>query len=168
MPSFSRDQIIIQVFPRSTLNSMIDYVAKAAKYNGTRRGSQGPVNSGAWSADHETREFIYADKINELLEGISSLSGQSAGNSVSKDDVIYADFFSGISSTINELKLSPSACGACVTSCDTTCDTCNACDECETCNTCNGCDSCQSVTSYSSHYSSHYSSTPVTPPTTTT
>lgn len=150
-PSFSRDDIIIKKFPRSMLNDMIDYVAKAASY-----GNQ--EQSGNWSTSHETRDFIYADKINELLEGISSLSGQSAGSSVSRGDIIYASFFSGISSTINNLELSTGACDNCVTQCDTKCVTCNACDECETCNDCESCNSCQSVTSYSSHYSSHYSS----------
>ena len=153
MPSFNRDDIIIEVFPRSTLNAMIDYVAKAASYGDM-------ADSGGWSTSHETRDFIYADKINELLSGISSLSGQSAGASVNKDDVIYASFFSGISSTINGLKLSPSACDKCVSKCDTSCDTCDACDVCETCDECLSCDTCQGVTSYSSHYSSHYSSTP--------
>lgn len=157
MPSFKRDDIIIETFPRKTLNDMISYVSKAAALGG--EGERGQ-DSGGWTADPETRNFIYADKINELLDGIASLSGQSAGAKVQKDDIIYADFFSGISSTINELTLSSGACRVCVTQCDTSCNTCDECDKCETCDECLSCDSCQSVTSYSSHYSSHYSSTP--------
>jgi hypothetical protein len=66
-PSFQRNDIIIEKFPRSTLNDMIDYISEAASY--------GTHDSGGWSASHETRNFIYADKINELLGGIASLSG---------------------------------------------------------------------------------------------
>jgi hypothetical protein len=153
MPSFKRDDIIIETFSRKTLNDMISYVSEAAALGDI-------TDSGGWTADPETRDFIYADKINELLDGIASLSGQSAGAKVKKDDIIYADFFSGISSTINKLKLSSKACDVCVTYCDTSCNTCDECDKCETCDECLSCDSCQSVTSYSSHYSSHYSSTP--------
>lgn len=151
-PSIKRDDIIIEKFPRSTMNSIISYIAKAAAY--------GKHNSGGWSTGQETREFIYADKINEILNGISSLSGQSAGSPVNKDDVIYAEFFDSITSTVNKLKLSPSACNNCISKCDVDCDTCDGCDVCETCDSCLSCDSCQGVTSYSSHYSSHYSSTP--------
>lgn len=154
-PSFKRDDIIIEKFPQSTMNDMIDYIAKAASY--------GKTNSGGWSTSHEIRPFIYADKINEILDGISSLSGQSAGSKVKKDDIIYAEFFSSISNTINNLKLSTRACNECISKCDVDCDTCDGCDVCETCDSCLSCNSCQGVTSYSSHYSSHYSSAPSTP-----
>jgi hypothetical protein len=154
-PSFQRNDIIFQKFPRTMLNEMIDYVTKAAKY-----GSES--DSGSWTTSHETRSFIYADKINELLNGISSLSGQSAGSQVAPNDVIYADFFSNISKTINELKLSTGACNSCVSECNVQCNTCDGCDVCEKCDDCEKCDSCQGVSSYSSHYSSYYASAPAT------
>ena len=191
-PSFNRNDIIIEKFPRQTLNDMIDYVAKAAEYptskksytytekifSGFESTTSGPKtytheqkqDSGGWSTSHETRDFIYADKINQLLSGIFSLNKDNVtpvdenGNNttvssteatqVAKNDIIYAQFFSNISSAINELKLFSGSCEMCVTNCDVQCNTCDGCNSCQECDGCEKCDTCQSVTSYSSHYSS--------------
>lgn len=145
-PTFVRDDIIIKKFPQATLNTLIEYVANAAKHGATQ-------DSGSWTTGAETRPHIYADKINELLAGIRSINSvNNPGTNKQKDQVIYAEEFNTIMNTINNLRLGNSACDLCNTSCDVTCNTCNSCDTCISCN------SCQGVTSYSSHYSSHYSS----------
>lgn len=141
-PSIKRDDIIIKVFPRSTLNNLIDYVGTAASYGGS-------VTSGGWKGTHETRDFIYADKINELINGMKSVSSSNdPGVTIKAGDVIYASTFQSIMSSLNNLKVSTSACDVCVSGCNATCNTCNSCNSCISCN------SCQSVSSYSSHYSS--------------
>lgn len=143
-PSIKRDDIIIKVFPRSTLNSLIDYVGKAANYGDTK-------TSGGWKGSHETRDFIYADKIQSLIAGMKSLTSDNdpgVSSEVEKGKVIYASTFQAIMSKLNNLKVSPGACDICISSCNATCNTCNSCDSCISCN------SCQSVSSYSSHYSS--------------
>ena len=153
-PTIKRDDIIIEVFPRSTLNNLIDYVGKAAGYGNTQ-------SSGNWQGSHETRDFIYADKIESLIAGMKSLTSDNdpeVSSEVKAGEIIYASTFQAIMSKLNNLKLSPSACDICISDCNAICNTCNTCNSCISCNT------CQSVTSYSSHYSSHYSSTPVSPP----
>lgn len=151
-PSFSRDDIIIKKFPRAELLKWMQYIAAAGNYTGERPSFSSPGGS-AWSSSGENRDFIYADKINELLNGIRSIGGPNSppGNK-NRNDIIYADFFNQIANTLNNLKLNSGACESCISACNVTCNTCNTCNSCISCNT------CQSVSSYSSHYSSHYSS----------
>jgi hypothetical protein len=128
-PKFERDQIIIQVLPKETYNKAWDYVSQAARL-GSRK------NSGAWSGTPETRDFIYADKTNELITGIESLGGgtkvQGIERPFTKDThIIYAKYFNAISEAMNQLLLHESACNECNVSCDVDCDTCDSCDSCQ-------------------------------------
>jgi hypothetical protein len=129
-----KDDIIIETFPRSDLNEAIDYVISACRI-GTDSGvdNQGQISSD-WSTSHETRDFIYADKINELKEGIESLGGGTSVGSGpwSKDtDIIYASYFQDLYNALDGLKLNWNACDDCDTDCNVSCDTCNTCDTCE-------------------------------------
>lgn len=150
-PSFSRDDIIIKKMPPSEVLKWMQYVQKAGEYTG-EKPSYDCTGSG-WAAKAESRQFVYADYINHLLQGIRDIGGPNSppGNK-SRDEIIYASFFNQITSTLNTLQLNASACESCISSCNVTCNTCNACNSCISCN------SCQSVSSYSSHYSSYYSS----------
>lgn len=143
-PSIQRNDIIIDKLPRTKFNELLTFINRAAHYGNT------PSNIGL-NIEAETREFIYADKIKEILNGLTSISSSNnivLPHPVAKDEVIYAEDFQLIMQAINNLKLSSSACNICISDCDV------GCDSCETCNSCVSCNSCQGVSSYSSHYSS--------------
>lgn len=146
-PSIVRDDIIIEKLPQATLNRLINHINSA--------GSYGTHPSGNPNIEVETRAFIYASKIQEILSGLTTVSSENTitlPHPVAPDAVIYAEDFNILMTAINDLKLSTEACNDCITNCDVNCDTCNTCDGCISCV------SCESVSSYSSHYSSHYSS----------
>lgn len=149
-PAISRDDIIYKVLPQTKLNDLIDYLNKAAAYTG-ERPSQDLAEG--FPIAREDREFIYADKIQEIIDAMTNMDGgNSPGFTAVKDEVIYGSNFNSLMQKINSLKLHTGACESCITSCNVKCDICNECNVCISCNTCQG------KSSYSSHYSSHYSS----------
>ncbi len=172
-PTINRDDIIIKKLPRTTFNELIQYINRAAHYP----TSGGKASNPSLNITNETRNFIYADKVNEILNGLKSINSTNLqldngynifetlqknnvtnGTTVKKDAVIYAKDFNNLMNRINWIKLSTSGCVTCNSGCNANCDTCDSCNSCISCNT------CQSVSSYSSHYSSHYSSCDTPPP----
>lgn len=149
-PSIKRDDIIYKVLPQTKLNDLIDYLNKAAAYTGEQPSQN--VCEGFPIAS-ESRDFVYADKIQEIIDAMTSMNGgNNPGFSAVKDEVIYGSDFNNLMQKINSLKLHIRACESCISDCNVKCDTCNECNICISCNTCQG------KSSYSSHYSSHYSS----------
>lgn len=149
-PGIKRDDIIIKVLPQAKLNQLIDWLNQAAAYTGERPSQS---LAGNFPIGHETRQFVYADKIQEIINAMTALNtGNNPGFNAVKDQVIYGQNFNNLMSKINGLTLHQGACESCVSSCNVKCNTCNS------CNTCISCNTCQGDTSYSSHYSSHYSS----------
>lgn len=133
--SFNTDDIIIEVLPRDVFNSAITFIN-----NGLHKGSTKSTSS--YSISKETRDFIYADKINDIVSGLSKL-GQTV-STVNKNDIIYASYFNKLRSALNNAKLSSSACNTCNTGCNVQCDACEGCVSCEGCNTCQGYTTCHS------------------------
>lgn len=149
-PSMSRNDIIIKKLPQATLNALIAYLNRAAAYTGERPSQD---LSSSWPIAPESRPFVYADKIAEIISSMTSMNGgNNPGFKPSRDDIIYGSQIQALMDKINNLKLHTGACESCISSCNVTCDTCN------TCNVCISCNTCQGKSSYSSHYSSHYSS----------
>lgn len=134
-PKFSKDDIIIEVLPRSVFNSAITFIN-----NGLHKGSSSSTSS--YSISKETRDFIYADKINDIVSGLSKL-GKTI-KTVKKDEVIYADYFNSIRDALNGAKLASTACNTCNTDCNVQCKDCQGCVSCEGCNTCQGYTTCHS------------------------
>lgn len=125
-PSVSRDDIIIKKVPQAELNRWIQYVKDADKYKGGTQtpGQNGtgasPSNTGASTAA-EGRDFVYADKVNDLISDMIGLNGKNnPGKTFARDQVIYASDFQAIINKLNSLKLNHSGCPACVTGCNVT------------------------------------------------
>lgn len=129
--SFLKDQIIIKVLPRSVFNSAFSFIKTAL-----RKGNTQATNT-TWDYTAETRDFIYADKVNNLLDGLAKFSGGHSIPQAQKNGVIYASYFTSIAQALNNAKLSSSACDYCNTGCEG-CVTCEGCNSCEGCNTCRG------------------------------
>lgn len=128
-----RDDIIYKKFPQSELNRLIDYIINAGKYesgtNGEDRGN-GPTNSGL-SCAHEDRDFVYADKIMELIGMMKTLNSKNdPGLSFERDDIIYADDFNEILKKIDGLYLNTTGCPMCISSCNVDCNNCINCVSC--------------------------------------
>lgn len=128
---FNRDDIIIKVMPQSVFNAMGEAVEKMANYGSSH-------DSWGWTWTPETRDFIYADKVNELIRGIESLRGgttvQGVPRPITKDiDIVYGQYFTAIANAINSMKLYWNACNMCDSGCDAKCDDCNICQSCYTC-----------------------------------
>lgn len=104
-----------------------------AAYRGPsgRNGTIRNVNSGGWTWDPETRDFIYAEKTNDLIEGANSLGGGTTVSGVptlARDtNIVYAAYFNAIANAINTMKLNPLVCITCNTTCDVQCNGCNIC-----------------------------------------
>lgn len=154
---FKRDQIIIQAMPLTTFNQM----GQAAKLIATtigNKGIEGTYNNGAvsnpnaqWSDQPTNDIFIRADKTNELVRLINSISNDSGfvqskfvsnsnsnseqwpiDNTFIKDThIIYGSYFNAIARAVNECKISANACNACNSSGDAICPTCNTCNNCQ-------------------------------------
>lgn len=126
-PGIVRDDIIIKKLPRALYNQAFSYVQSAAAL-----GSMS--NSGGWTGSGETRDFIYADKTNELITGINSLGGgTNAGTGPFSRDtsIVYASYFQALSTALSGLLLRFTACDDCNIQCNVTCNTCNSCDSCQ-------------------------------------
>lgn len=133
---FNKGDIIIKVLPRETYNKAWDYIESAASLGTPSTEENQGKTSGDWTGTKETRNFIYADKTNELIAGIESLGGgtkvQNIPRPFTKDiNIIYASYFTEISKAMNALLLHADACDTCNLSCNVTCDTCDSCDTCE-------------------------------------
>ena len=66
-------------------------IEKMANY-GKRSSNEG------WTWSNETRDFIYAEKTNEMIDGANSLGGGTKVNGVSPNlqsgvDIVYASYF---------------------------------------------------------------------------
>ena len=137
--SFSHDQVIYHVLPQSVFNSALSYVSEAL-------GAGTKKNTAYWSESPETRDFIYADKVNALLDGLrlfQSSSGVPGNVRGGPDgDIITASFFSSIASALNSAQIADDACNDCNVSCDVDCKDCQGCVDCEGCNTCQGYTTC--------------------------
>lgn len=125
---FEKDQIIIEHLPQSKFYEAFKYVADAAKI--------GKTNSGGWKIDTSgdyQKEFIYADQVNDLINGIESLDGSNKNkvDKVKKDDIITAEYFTKLSQALISLNLSTKACDVCNTGC-------NQCTSCQYCTGCEG------------------------------
>lgn len=126
-PAIVRDDIIIKKLPRATYNKAFEYVQAAAA-----KGSM--QNSGGWRGTGETRDFIYADKTNQLITGINSLGGGTTagvGPFAKDTHIIYAEYFKKLADALSGLKLNFNACDDCNVSCNVDCDTCDTCDSCQ-------------------------------------
>lgn len=144
-PAIVQDDIIIKKLPQAELNRLINWLSGAMSYMGVGPGSS-PAGGGASAPSTEGRQFVYADKIQEIITALTAINaGNNPGVSPGVDQVIYANDFNKIMEVFNSLKFSPSACPQCVDGCNMICDTCNRCDTCQGCdycNTCEGCDYC--------------------------
>lgn len=69
-PAIAKDDIIIKKLPRTTLNTLIEYINRAAHYP----SSGGQASNSSLNISGESRNFIYADKINEILNGLKSIN----------------------------------------------------------------------------------------------
>ena len=88
---FNRDQIIINSLPKSTYNAMGKAIEKMANY-GNNASNEG------WIWEEENRDFIYAEKTNEMIKGANSLGGGTKVNGVTPNlksgiDIVYASYF---------------------------------------------------------------------------
>lgn len=124
-PTASRDQIIIKVFPRSLMNELIQWILDAANMG---KVSTSPIPS----IGKEDREFIYADKINEIIDGMITIWSGNSTAKVQKDQIITSETFNRIMDAINNMEINPSsACDMCVYSCNAGCLSCNTCVSCQ-------------------------------------
>lgn len=157
-PSAERDDIIIKIFPQSELNRLLQWINDGSKIGWK-------VTSPQQNVSDETKEFIYADKINELIDAMYDISHNNTFKKFERDDIIYASDFSDLMDVINDMYINKRACDNCNTQCDIHCNTCIDCNicqycnlcqggnrcscgrgngsTCESCNTCQGCNSCQ-------------------------
>lgn len=119
LPSVGRDDIIIKKINPAVLKAVADSITTAAS-QGDKKDSS-PVTLPAI-----TKEFMYASDINKFLDHIThgELVGSHPAHK-SRDDIVYASFFTAINSAISALKVSPSACRVCNTSCNTAMYCCN-------------------------------------------
>lgn len=85
-PSVSKDGIIIKQFSQATLNGIIDWINKVSQ-----AGNQG--TSPVQNISKETRPFVYADKINEIIDAIHAIDPSNTATKVSRDKVIRASEF---------------------------------------------------------------------------
>ena len=97
-------------------------------------GSKSSTSS--WRGSPETRDFIYKDKVEELLDGLSKFAGGHSISDPPTNGIIYADYFTDISEALYGAQISPSACNECNTGCDITCNSCQGCVNCEGCVSC--------------------------------
>lgn len=137
-PTMSRDDIIIKKVPQAELNRWIKWVNDASKYYG---GTSGPddehKSSPQQNVGAEGRDFVYADKVNELIQAMINVSSKNdPGVKFERDDIIYAEDFNKITKKLNEFYLAATGCPACVSGCNVNCTTCNSCINCTTCTTC--------------------------------
>lgn len=113
-----KNDIIIDVFPRSKLNTIGAEIARISK-----KGSVSSSNNDATWTD-ETRLFLYHDKMNELLDLMKDMySKNSVPPEVEKDQLITAEWFESLNKALKKLSLDPGACDKC----NTTCNTCVSC-----------------------------------------
>lgn len=117
----ARDDIIIKKVPRAELNRWIQYVKDADKYKSGVLG-EGPgnraSNTGASTAA-ESRDFMYGQKVADLIKDMTNLNGgNNPGVSPARDKIVYASDINKIINKLNALKLNPSGCPSCVTSCN--------------------------------------------------
>lgn len=141
-PTFQRDDIIFKEMPRSELNRWIQWVIDASKYkSGTNGEDIGNKSSPQQSANPEDRDFVYADKINELIKIMTGVSSKNnPGLIFKRDDIIKAEDFNKITEKLNNFMLAHSGCPECVAACNVNCNNCNTCITCQSCTTCCTCD----------------------------
>lgn len=134
-PEAQRDDIIIKILPRDKLNDLIQWIYDAADMGrNVEAGSPSPTPSIA----EETRDFIYADKINEIIAGMVTVDSSNNTATVKRDQIITSETFNRIMEKIRELQINETgACDECVSGCNAYCDSCN------NHNRCQGCYSCQ-------------------------
>lgn len=77
-PTASRDDIIIKIFPQAKMNQLIQWIIRAAKM-GKEHTSPVP------SIGTESRNFVYADKINEIIAGMITIDSANATATVKRD-----------------------------------------------------------------------------------
>jgi hypothetical protein len=142
--SFEKDQIIYKVLPRTVFNTAFTYINNALHKGNTKATS-------SWMGTEETREFIFADKVSELIDGLSKFNNGCSIEKPNKNDVIYASYFTKISKALSNAQLSPSACDDCNVSCNVTCNSCQGCVNCQGCNSCQGHTSCHSPCHHPCH-----------------
>lgn len=146
-PTFNSDDIIIKTLPRATYNSILNTIRTAYNFGTT-------ANSGlSLSVAAETRDFIHADKTNEIIAAINALNGTvvSGVPTLQKDtDIVYARYFQAIRTGLQNMQLKEIQCHKCNTACDAQCEMCDGCDTCNTgaCYTCVSCNNCNSVTAW--------------------
>lgn len=138
--SFAVNDIIYKVLPRDVFNSAFSYM-NSALHAGNPNYSGGITSS--WIGTAETRDFIYRDKVCELLDGLSKFAGGHSIPDPPVNGVIYADYFTDIAEALHGATISSSACDECNDACDVTCNECQGCVDCEGCVECEGCDSCE-------------------------
>ena len=135
--SFSKDEIVISVLPRSVFNTAFSYINTALARGNTQSTS-------SWRGSPETRDFIYADKVNEILTGLSKFENGHNISQAKQNDVITSDYFTSIAQSLNSAKISSSACDTCNAACNVTCKECQTCVECQGCVSCQGYTTCHS------------------------
>lgn len=80
------------------------------------------------SIGSEGRDFLYADKINEIIDGMITVDSSNATGKVARDQIIYSSTFNRIMDKIRELNIHKTkACDMCVSQCNAYCNSCNAC-----------------------------------------
>lgn len=122
---FATDDIIIKLLPKAEFNAMGAAVEAMANYGNLQ-------DSGGWTWDPETRDFIFGQKTRELEQGINSLGGGTTVPLVAAQNIIITGaHFTTLANAINNMLLRVGACHVCNVSCAVACQSCDSCDECE-------------------------------------
>lgn len=133
---------IYKVLPRDVFNSAFSYMNSAL--NAGDEKSTLDLKESSWDGVAETRDFIYRDKVCELLDGLSLFVGGHSIPDPPENGVIYADYFTDIAEALHGATISGSACDECNDACDVTCNECQGCVSCEGCDSCEGYGTCHS------------------------
>lgn len=104
-----QNEIIIKKFSRAIFNAILDYLSQT--------GDVGSLQDHPWSTPHTTKDFIYADDINKIQQGMGVVSVNS-WKTFKKDDVIYAKDFIQLQNILNSLQLKTDVCDRCNSGCD--------------------------------------------------
>lgn len=124
-PTASRDVIIKKLFPQSLMNELIQWILDAANMGAE---STSPIPTIA----EEDRDFVYADKINEIIDGMVRIYYSNNTAKVERDQIITTETFNRIMEKINNLQINSStACDMCVWTCNAGCQSCNSCVGCQ-------------------------------------
>lgn len=116
-PTMARDDIIIKKLPKEVYDNLVNYLNRAAAF--------GSVNSGGYVAPLSSGDFLKADEVYKLYQHFTNGRLQPSGGIpvVSRDDVVYANYFNELMTKINNATFRAQACNTCNMSCNSNCKT---------------------------------------------